>query len=255
MTDITINQFDYSRVIHFYETFKSRAFQNINSDEPFVLSLEEKLDSSGQFFLINDLIQLKGVYYSKGAYSFFGAKPGQMDPSVIFNAIHPDDIKRFSNARVKLIKLGMEIFNNKLDKMCLSSNFRVKNSTGKYVDLLFQNYVCLNEAPHKTVFAIQVNTNITGMIKIRHGYHYYVGSDLSYYRYPDKDYLKIGNIFTDREWEILNLIANGLESDQIAEKLFLSVHTINRHRQNILNKTRKKTTHDLVIELQERGLI
>jgi hypothetical protein len=232
MPNKTIIQFDYSQVIHFYENYKTRAFQNINPDEPIVLGLEEKLNNTGQFFIINDLIQLKGVYYSAGAYNFFGSKPGQMDPYVIFNAIHPDDIKRFSNARVRLIKLGMEIFNNKLDKMCLSSNFRVKNSTGKYVDLLFQNYVCLNDGPFKTAYAIQVNTNITGLIKIHHGYHYYVGSDLSYFRYPDEGYLKIGNIFTEREWEIIKFIANGLESDQIAEKLFLSVHTINRHRQD-----------------------
>jgi DNA-binding CsgD family transcriptional regulator len=255
MTDITNSNFDYIRVIHFYETFKSRAFQNINPDDPIILSLEEKLNSTGQFFLINDLIELKGVYYSKGASGFFGVKPGEMNPAVIYEAIHPYDITRFSNARAKLIKLGMDIFNKQQENMCLSSNFRVKNCTGKYIDLLFQNYVCLNEAPHKTAYAIQVNTNITGMIKIRHGYHYYVGTDLSYYRYPDKDYLKTGNIFSDREWEIIKLIANGLESDQIAEKLFLSVHTINRHRQNILNKTQKKTTHDLVIELQDRGLI
>jgi DNA-binding CsgD family transcriptional regulator len=255
MTDMANTNFDYCRVIHFYETFKSRAFRDINPDDPIISSLEENLNSTGQFFLINDLIELKGVYYSKGAYDFFGIKPGEMNPAVIYEAVHPDDIIRFSNARAKLIKLGMDIFNNQQESMCLSSNFRLKNFTGKYIDLLFQNYVCLNETPHKTAYAIQVNTNITGMIKIRHGYHYYVGTDLSYFRYPDKDYLKTGNIFSDREWEIIMLIANGLESDQIAEKLFLSIHTINRHRQNILNKTGKRTTHDLVIELQERGLI
>lgn len=255
MPDKTIFQFDYSRVIHFYETFKTREFRNINPDDPILLSLEEELKSTGQFFLINDLIGLKGVYYSKGVYSFFGTKPEAMNPAVIYASIHPDDSTRFGTARAKIIKLGMDVFNNKLGKMCISSNFRVKNSNGKFVDLLFQNYVCLKEATPKTTYAIQVLTDITGIIKIRHGYHYYVGPDLSYYRYPDKDYLKIGNIFTDREWEIIKLIAKGLESYQIAEKLFLSAHTINRHRQNMLKKTRNRTTSDLVIELQERGLI
>jgi DNA-binding CsgD family transcriptional regulator len=255
MSETTTSQFDYNRFVHFFETYKSQGFRNINPDDPIVLSLEEKMNNSGQFFFILDLIQLTGLYYSKSAYSFFGTQPGQMDPAVVYKAVHPDDIIRFSNARAKLIKLGMDIFNNPQNKMCLSTNFRIKNNTGKYVDLLFQEYIYFSENPYKSSYTIQVHTNVTGMISFRYGYHYYVGSDLSYFRYPDKDYLKIGNIFTKREWEIIKHIANGLESDQIAEKLYLSVHTINRHRQNILNKTRKKTTHDLVIELQERGLI
>jgi hypothetical protein len=234
MEEIKSREFDYNQFINFYNRHKSQAFRNINVEDSDVVLLEGKLNNTGQFFLINDLIELKGVYYSKGAYVFFGADPGEMNPAVIYESVHPDDITRFSNARAKLIKLGMEVFNNKQDKMCISSNFRVKDNTGKYVDLLFQNYICLSEGVHRTTYGIQVLTDITGMIKIRHGYHYYVGFDLSYFRYPDKDYLKMGNIFSDREWSIITLIAKGLDSDQIAEKLFISVHTVNRHRQNIL---------------------
>jgi DNA-binding CsgD family transcriptional regulator len=255
MAEIKSGEFDYNHFINFYNSHKSQAFRNINDEDSDVVLLEGILNNTGQFFLINDLIGLKGVYYSKGAYSFFGVNPGEMNPGVIYAALHPDDVIRFSNARAKLIKLGMDIFNNQLGKMCLSSNFKVKNSTGNYVDLLFQEYICVSDIPIKTAYSIQVHTNVTQMINIHHGYHYYVGPDLSYFRYPDKEYLKMGNILSDREWEIIKLIANGLESDQIAEKLFLSVHTINRHRQNILKKTGKRTTLDLVIELQERGLI
>ena len=64
-----------------------------------------------------------------------------------------------------------------------------------------------------------------------------------------------GNVFTNREFEIIKLIAQGLESHEIAEKLFLSVHTVNTHRRNILSKTGKRTTHELVHELKERGVI
>ena len=255
MTDTVNSQFDYSGLIHFFENSIAQSFRNLNPDDPDLLSLEKKLNETGQFFFILDVIQLTGIFYSKGAYSFFGVKSGQMNPAVVYTAIHPDDVKRFNNARAKLIKLGMEVFNKPMGKIYLSSNFRVKNSTGQYVDLLFQDYVCLADTSPKKAYIIQVHTNITGMIKFRNGYHYYAGPDLSYFRYPDKDYLKIGNFFTKREWEIIKYIAEGLESDQIAKNLFLSKHTINRHRQNILKKTGKRTTHDLVIDFQEKGLI
>ena len=48
---------------------------------------------------------------------------------------------------------------------------------------------------------------------------------------------------TNRETEILRMVAEGLTSKQIADKLFLSVTTVNRHRTNIMKKT---NIHDAV---------
>ncbi len=44
------------------------------------------------------------------------------------------------------------------------------------------------------------------------------------------------HILTDREKEILRLIKAGKLSKQIADTLSISIHTVNRHRQNILEK-------------------
>lgn len=44
------------------------------------------------------------------------------------------------------------------------------------------------------------------------------------------------HILSDREKDILHLIRNGLLSKEIADRLHISVHTVNRHRQNILQK-------------------
>ena len=39
-----------------------------------------------------------------------------------------------------------------------------------------------------------------------------------------------------RETEVLELIAEGLTNTQVADKLFLSTHTITTHRKNIMSK-------------------
>ncbi|MCD8739831.1 response regulator transcription factor [Mucilaginibacter roseus] len=41
---------------------------------------------------------------------------------------------------------------------------------------------------------------------------------------------------SEREFEIIRLIVNGLTTTQIAEKLFLSEHTVKTHRKNIFRK-------------------
>lgn len=51
---------------------------------------------------------------------------------------------------------------------------------------------------------------------------------------------------TSREQEILTLIANELSNPEIAEKLFISIRTVDTHRRNLLEKLDAKNTAGLV---------
>lgn len=54
-------------------------------------------------------------------------------------------------------------------------------------------------------------------------------------------------VISKRECEIITLIAEGFTNAQIAEKLFLSAHTINTHRKNIMSKLGVKNTAGIVM--------
>lgn len=54
------------------------------------------------------------------------------------------------------------------------------------------------------------------------------------------------NVLSKREKEVLSLIVDGLNSKQIAEKLFLSERTVSNHRANMLQKCQVKNTVELV---------
>ena len=51
---------------------------------------------------------------------------------------------------------------------------------------------------------------------------------------------------SDREIEIIQAIADGLSSGEIARKLFISVHTVKTHRKNILKKLGLKNSATLI---------
>lgn len=51
---------------------------------------------------------------------------------------------------------------------------------------------------------------------------------------------------TRREKEILQLILDGLTSQEMADKLFLSTHTVDSHRKNMLQKFGAHNTHALI---------
>ncbi len=60
---------------------------------------------------------------------------------------------------------------------------------------------------------------------------------------------------TRREKEILKLVAEGLTSQEIADKLFINLRTVETHRMNINQKLDVKNTVGLVKEAIKRGLI
>lgn len=60
---------------------------------------------------------------------------------------------------------------------------------------------------------------------------------------------------TKREKEILKMIAEGFSSQEIADKLFISLRTVDTHRLNINQKLDVKNTAGLVKEAIKRGLI
>lgn len=62
-------------------------------------------------------------------------------------------------------------------------------------------------------------------------------------------------LLSDRESEIITLIAEGLTNVQIAEHLFLSNHTVNTHRKNIMSKLGVKNTAGIVMYAVKMNLV
>jgi len=63
------------------------------------------------------------------------------------------------------------------------------------------------------------------------------------------------DILTEREREVLVLIAQGLSNQEIADKLVISIKTVNRHRENIMAKLNLHSRVELVRYAIEKGLI
>ncbi len=59
---------------------------------------------------------------------------------------------------------------------------------------------------------------------------------------------------TERETEVLRLVAKGLTYKQIAERLFISHRTVQNHVQNVLGKLRLHTRYELVRYAVQKGL-
>lgn len=64
-----------------------------------------------------------------------------------------------------------------------------------------------------------------------------------------------GMNISEREMEIITLIAEGYSNKEVADKLFLSTHTITTHRKNIMNKLGVNNTAGLVLFAVRENLV
>ena len=62
-------------------------------------------------------------------------------------------------------------------------------------------------------------------------------------------------LFTNREIEIVKLLALGLTSEQIATNLQISTHTVNSHRRNMLDKFCLKNKAELLKIAKDAGVV
>jgi hypothetical protein len=206
---------NYSVFDYFIAAHLTDAFLNIDHKSPDMVAFEEKLAQTGQFVYVADLIQLKMLYSSDECRKFFGVESGVVEPDYYYNNTHADDLDRHRLGRLKLLKTGYDLYNTQTGYRILSTNFKIKNSQGEYIDLLNQCYIFYSDIPIKTSYCLAVHTNVTETMKKLGGFHYYFGKNKTNFRYPDEKLLMTGNVFTKREFEILKCLRDGLDSQQI----------------------------------------
>lgn len=249
------NRLDYTLFHKFIEAFLPNGFHKINTNDPLMLELEQMMENNNQYLFIGDVLQGKILFTSKRSMDLIGIESTELNPYHAIEACHPDEVYRNTKGWAKLICMANDFFVAKGGSALLSVNMKLKNPRGIYSEILFQCYLFYSEVPYSTVYLLQIHTNIDWYKKFKNGYHYYIGNDFSNFKFPNEQLLQLGNIFTKREFEIIKLIESGLNSEQIAKKLFLSNYTVNAHRSNILKKTNKEHISELIYELKERGIL
>jgi DNA-binding CsgD family transcriptional regulator len=245
----------YDLFFRFIKTYLPVGFEGINRHDPLILELEVMMDLGDQFMLIGDLIKYEILFTSENCSQLLGIEPNEFTKDRFFEIRHPDEARRQSLIREKTFKVGHQIYNEGEGEYLISEIFRMRNKENKYDYYLIQAYHFYAEIPHKTAYLLEIHTLINDIYRKKYEHHHYYGSDLTYFRYPDDKLLRDGCIFSEREFEVIELMAKGLKTLQVADKLNVSPFTINTHRSNILQKSGKKSIPELIAWLTETGRI
>lgn len=139
-----------------------------------------------------------------------------------------------------------------------SYDYRIVKPDGKVIRILEQNTVLEQDAKGNITHLLGVCNDITQWKR--------TGSQLAalsstldsqYFLFTSDNItpVKAQTLLSKRELEIVKLIAEGHSSKFIADKLFISFHTVNTHRQKMIEKTSTRNTGGLVQFAFTNGLI
>jgi len=148
--------------------------------------------------------------------------------------IHPEDLISFSRIQKRLIQY---LFSIPMEKALYYKHiyeFRILNSRQEYVRVISQHQILETDENNKPWLILGV-ADLSPEQSVNEGVKFRLIDFKTGELIPFS--LTENNIkLTSREREILRLINNGLLSKEISEKLSISIHTVNGHRQNILRK-------------------
>jgi PAS domain S-box-containing protein len=171
--------------------------------------------------------------------------------------IHPEDAAKVWELVKRAEKLLLAQPYEKRGLYQFNCDFRLRRANGQYIRVLQQNTILHTDPKGNILYIIGSYTDITHWKKsdVITASLFSIEENISHVFTSAHEILQLQEVLTQREKEILCLVAKGYSSKQIAQHLCLSYYTVTKHRQNIIQKTRCKNTGDLVHFAINNGII
>jgi DNA-binding CsgD family transcriptional regulator len=219
----------------------------------------ENMDKLGNFAVsVFDLYQKKHVYVSPTYINLRGQHNESHLVSDGFDQLmHPDDLLMSYEAGYYFLKNGLITESSQKKKMKLFNEFRIRKSDGSWMRMTEQHQL-LELDIHDNIWLglsiVDVSSDQDVSTPMRSRLVNQETGEL--YTFPMDEVPMISFVqLSKREQEILNLLAEGNISKQIAGKLYISIHTVNTHRQNIIGKMGVGNTAEAVRLASKIGIL
>lgn len=198
--------------------------------------------------VLSDLKENKSYIYYGGVATKLGiANKGDVKiidsiwEEELFNRIHPDDLLKKHLLELQFFYYLKSIPVNKRGNYYIASEMRILDNSEKYVIIHHRMfYLCTALGNLRLALCLYNNSYKKNVSDNHNGFI----MDSSTGDIIDIEKKQYSNILSVREKEILNLVDKGKPSKEIAETLSISKNTVDRHRQNILEKLRVKNSHE-----------
>ncbi|MFI1773214.1 LuxR C-terminal-related transcriptional regulator [Thalassobellus citreus] len=214
------------------------------------------------YYLIMNFETMSIEYVSEGTKTVLGINPEALTLEKIFSLMHPEDLEKMHEKETTSLNFKL----NKIPKEDITKYktvylMRLKDASGNYKTILHQAKALNISNDGKVFQVLSIHTDITNLNpSIDHKISFISNECPSYYSLETGKNFSLAensfkNLFTNREKEIIHLVAQGKQTKDIALLLFISTQTVNSHKKNILRKSHCKNTAELITTCIREGVI
>lgn len=197
--------------------------------------------------------KIRKITFQRGVKEFLGYTKGEFDHILIHTFIHPEDIDTVQ--RLTKAAIAYVIDRDLRDNGQMFLTYRVRKKNGDYVKVLRQTNVFEKDSEGRFISNLSILTDISFISSMNNVDWKFLASDIDAEEF--KEYVRNAyeDFFTERERQIIELLNAHKSSEEIAQLLNISKHTVDTHRRKLLQKTKCKNTLELIAFCQKNGLI
>lgn len=194
------------------------------------------------------------ITFQKGVKEMLGYNEGEFDMQLALNYFHPDD-RNFVNRIIKgtvMHSIQEKIYQN---DHYLNLTFRLRKKNGAYIKVIRKSSIYEADDKGRLISNFSMLTDIEFISNNNKVEWDIYTNHLDLEKFRMNVYKEFVGFFSNRELQIIKLLAAGATSSRIAENLFLSPNTVDTHRKNILRKSRCHNLMELLAFCNKNGIL
>jgi DNA-binding CsgD family transcriptional regulator len=178
--------------------------------------------------------------------------PHKNDVEILYEHVHKDNIQPFLRYTERLIRYGLT---NHERRFVEENDFNLNLYKTIYGRVILKSTTILQyDSENRVRYSVGKLMDVTGLIPFNQFGYKFTGprSQKTYAAFEGLH--EFEHILSGRELEILRFVGLGMRTQQIAEKLYLSRHTVDTHKRNIIRKLEASNSIDAFNKAQTMGL-
>lgn len=191
--------------------------------------------------VVSDMAKGESHILTGGFASVLGLENYSTESSIwekrILDMMTPQEQEEKFIAELRFFHYLRHLPKNRRPERFLLSKLRFKEASGKNVDVLHRMYYIYDHENDTVLYAICLYGPLVFNFK---GKSHVVNTMTG--EHEELTSSSNCSVLGQRERQVLSLIDSGLKSAEIADRLNISIHTVSRHRQEILAKLQVKNS-------------
>lgn len=222
-----------------------------------IVALQALSDIGNSGISVFDIAKRQIIFYSSNYGKLLGYSPSDYEENgqYFFDAkIHPDDKLKLCFNGITTLKLFDNFTSDEKLNHKLVNEYRILNAQNQYIRLVEQHQIL--ELDKKGQIWL-----LMSIVDISPNQDDFDGINSQFFNFrtgqiiPLETAQKAQIELTKREAEILKLVKGGYLSKEISNRLSISVHTVNTHRQRFLEKLGANNSIEAVMFASKLGLL